>query len=224
MLPRHRRRYRGSGSVMRTSPFGAPPVRPYRGRSLRDVGRIAALSSPCASARSPARVCPSTPICACRWLIDRSGSPSAQASSRRCRLAVAHVEYAVLPDALHNRYHVEEIDVARRRRSVLSPLAAPVHAQAVERAFAPRLRRKRAPTSNSRTSRCSRRRLCATASTRLGNADGRSTANFSDSGLRRSARRSPPRRRTAPPRRIGDEAERHRLVEAGGRSAPCASD
>ena len=87
-----------------------------------------------------------------------------------------------LADALDDALDVEEIDVAAcRRSSDRRRRARSRRTRATRRS--PRARENRAPISNSRTSRCSRRRLCATASTRPGSTDGRSTAKFSDSGL-----------------------------------------
>ena len=130
-----------------------------------------------------------------------------------------------LADALDDALHVEEVD----RRGVpppqWSPPTAPVQAHARARRSPPR-RVKRSPISNSRTSRCSRRRLWATASTRPGSADGRSTAKFSDSGLVIGTRS--PSAANGAAAALADEAERHRFGEAGaghhGAELPRARD
>ena len=102
-------------------------------------------------------------------------------------------------------------------RTSAAPAAAPHQANAAARPSPSAVNR--LPVSNTRTSRRSRRRLWTHASTSPGSSDGRSTANFSDSGLAMAAGSDPwcaERQRGLPL----DERERHRLGEAGGEENP----
>ena len=103
-----------------------------------------------------------------------AGTP--RAGSKRSR----HVERRA--QLLDNALDVEEVDLAPAR--LTSAPARPVPSTRARQRGSRRVASlKRAPISNSATSRRPWRRLCATASTRPGRSDGRSVSNLADSGL-----------------------------------------
>ena len=85
-------------------------------------------------------------------------------------------------DRLDDALHVEEISRAARRPT--SAAGAPLRSRRrPPRATSPARGEARAGLEQPHVVRARRRRLCAAASTSPGSSDGRSTANFSDSGL-----------------------------------------
>ena len=111
-----------------------------------------------------------------RQLAERRRSACRRPRSPRARPGTSHDSRVRLDLHVHAQRLADALDDAlacrrsRRRgcrRSSGRRRPTPVQAHASARR-SPRAREKRAPISNSRTSRCSRRRLCATASTRPG--------------------------------------------------------
>jgi hypothetical protein len=83
-------------------------------------------------------------------------------------------------------------------------------------------RESRLPISNSRTSRCSRRRLCETASIKPGSADGRSTEKVLGQRIRDRHEVAVAGKRRGG--RLGDEPKGDLLGEALPLSVPCGDD
>ena len=200
--------YRGSGSTRSVAVQArAPPRRRDRSPRRRPAS---AAGSPCAP-RRPARAGRARRV-ACRCVTTAAARPGTSHASTCGSVRDLDADSASQTRST-TPFMSKKSTVARAAAPVLGR-RCPVQAHASARR-SPRGREKRAPISNSRTSRCSRRRLCATASTRPGSADGRSTAKFSDSGLaigtrspsagerrrgglRRRSRTSRPRRNPAP--------------------------
>ena len=117
----------------------------------------------------------------------------------------------------------------RRGRCRSSAWRLPTDRRQRQRAMLARAAVKVVASSNSRTSFCSRRRLCATLSTRPGSSVGRITAKFSESGLAIAtmpASRGVAERRVALDEREGDalgEPERAPACAAARRAPAAAS-